>query len=384
MNLNSSISIRFIKSLSGISALDWNALCPADYPFVRYEFLSALEISESVCVEKGWQPQHLIVEENNQLIAAMPLYLKNHSYGEYVFDWAWADAYKRHGMNYYPKLICSIPFTPCTGTRLLLLDQNRQSALLVPIIDAIKKQIVLLNASSFHCLFLEESLSKQFVESSLMQRIGCQFHWFNQGYEHWNDFVERMNSRKRKNINKERRNVVAQNIHFLVQEGVDTCLSDWQLFYQFYSNTYVKRSGHKGYLTKAFFELLYKTFSRAALFVFAKHQDRTIAAALYFKDAKTIYGRYWGCLEEYDFLHFETCYYQGIEYAINNKLQRFDGGAQGEHKIQRGFEPIITYSNHWLVHEEFGRAIENVVTQEALEVRNYCKDAQAYLPFKVL
>jgi uncharacterized protein len=383
MKANTDLSIRFIKGLDQITASSWNSVCPLDYPWVRYEFLSALEVSKSVCIETGWQPQHLIVEENHRLIAAMPLYLKTHSYGEYVFDWAWADAYRRHGVDYYPKLVCSIPFTPCAGARLLLLDPNRQSELLPLIIAAIKQQVLLINASGFHCLFLDENVSNLLSSDSLIQRIGCQFHWFNRGYEHWNDFIAQMTSRKRKNINKERASVKAQGIHFLVQEGTDTSLSEWQLFYQFYSDTYVKRSGHKGYLTKAFFELLGRDFSQATLLVFAKHQDRIIAAALYVKDAKTLYGRYWGCAEEYDFLHFETCYYQGIEYAIKNKLQRFDGGAQGEHKIQRGFEPTVTYSNHWLVHQDFGRAIEDFIKQETLGVRNYCKDAQEYLPFKV-
>jgi uncharacterized protein len=382
MNTNAGVTIRFIASLSEISAAYWNSLCLVDYPFVRYEFLSALEMSGSVTPEKGWRSQHLLVEQDNKLIAAAPLYVKSHSYGEYVFDWAWADAYGRYGLNYYPKLVTAIPFTPCTGARILFADETRQPELLPLIVDAIKKHIISIKASGWHCLFSEENLSTQLQEASVVTRIGCQFHWFNRNYRTWDDFVDTMNSRKRKNINKERRHVGTQGIRFILREGADTLPSDWQLFYEFYSNTYLKRSGHRGYLTQAFFELLAETFANSIVLVIAQHLDKPIAAALFFKDSKTIYGRYWGCLEEYDFLHFETCYYQGIEYAIKHRIDRFDGGAQGEHKIQRGFEPVITYSNHWLVSAEFQQAIESLVKQEAADIHNYCRNAQDHLPFK--
>lgn len=376
------IKYTFIESLQLIDAARWDALCPDDYPFVRHDFLSTLEKSGSVSQDKGWQPQHLLIEEGNTLIAAVPLYIKYHSYGEYVFDWAWADAYKRYGLDYYPKLVSAIPFTPCSGTRILVADTAKQSELIPLIVTAIKKRAQEMHASSWHCLFITKEVSEQLISSATVQRIGCQFHWFNRSYKSWDDFLATMTSRKRKNINKERNKVKEQEISFLIKEGADISVADWQLFYQLYGNTYLKRSGHGGYLTEQFFKLLGKNFSTAVMMVIAQHENQSIAAALFFKDDNTLYGRYWGCLEEYDFLHFETCYYQGIDYAITKGLQRFDGGAQGEHKIQRGFEPIITYSNHWLARQEFQHAIASFADQEAEGIRAYSVDAKNNLPFK--
>lgn len=371
--------ISFIQGLDEVSAGQWNSLCEDDYPFIRHEFLFALEQSGSL---DGWQPQHLLVHEGDLLVAALPLYLKTHSYGEYVFDWSWADAYRRYGFAYYPKLVSAIPFTPCSGPRLLLKEAQRLPELLPAIIAAIKAKAVELGASGWHCLFPPATLSQQLDDLQLVQRQGAQFHWFNRGYENWDDFVAAMNSRKRKNINKERRAVAEQGIGFTHKTGADITPQDWQMFYRFYRNTYLKRSGHAGYLTEAFFMQLGATLAQHCLLVIAHKADMAIAAALCFIDSNTIYGRYWGCLAEYDFLHFETCYYQGIDYAIQHKLARFDGGAQGEHKIARGFEPIPTYSNHWLMHTEFLQAITQFVSAERETVVNYMAEACRYLPFK--
>lgn len=376
------MQISFIDTLNAITPQAWNQLCVDDYPFVRYEFLQALEKSGSLGKGTGWQSQHLVVHEGDELIAAMPLYIKTHSYGEYVFDWAWADAYKRYGFNYYPKLVSAIPFTPCSGSRLLLKNAVRINELVPPIIAAIKIHAQNINASSWHCLFPSAELSTRLVNEKITQRVGVQFHWFNRDYKNWDDFTAVMNSRKRKNINKERRVVTEQGISFVAKTAADISAEDWQLFYLLYCNTYLKRSGHTGYLTEAFFQLLGKDFAQHCLLVIAYQQDQAIAAALFFIDAKTIYGRYWGCVEEHEFLHFETCYYQGIEYAINNGLQRFDGGAQGEHKIARGFEPVITYSNHWLVRPDFQQAIDNFLLAEKTSIEHYAEDAKSYLPFK--
>jgi uncharacterized protein len=376
------MQISFIDSLNAVSAQAWNQLCVDDYPFVRYEFLYALEASGSVGKGTGWQAQHLLVHDGEELIAAMPLYKKTHSYGEYVFDWSWADAYQRYGLNYYPKLVCAIPFTPCSGTRLLLNHSAKMQELLPLIVAEIKDHLVNIQASSWHCLFPLEDLSSQLIEQQIPQRLGTQFHWFNRGYKTWDDFVAAMNSRKRKNINKERRAVAEQGIEFTALVGTDIGVGNWQLFYQFYCNTYLKRSGHTGYLTAEFFNLLNQSFAQHCLMIMAHKNDQPIAAALFFIDSKTIYGRYWGCLAEYDFLHFETCYYQGIEYAITHGLQRFDGGAQGEHKIQRGFEPVATYSNHYLVQADFQQAIKRFLASEKPSVELYMQDAKTYLPFK--
>ncbi|GGY83949.1 hypothetical protein GCM10011613_31070 [Cellvibrio zantedeschiae] len=378
------MQITFISQIAEIGAERWNALCAEDYPFVRYEFLHALETSGSVGAGTGWQAQHLVAYEGDELIAAMPLYKKTHSYGEYVFDWSWADAYKRYGLNYYPKLINAIPFTPCSGTRLLSKNTKREAELLPAIVAAIKNQALNINASSWHCLFPSAELSALLVEQNISQRLGAQFHWFNRDYKNWDDFVATMTSRKRKNINKERRIVAEQGIDFIASRAQEINKEDWKLFYQFYCNTYLKRSGHTGYLTETFFELLRENLAEHCLMIIARKANQPIAAALFFVDSKTIYGRYWGCLAEYDFLHFETCYYQGIEYAIKHGLQRFDGGAQGEHKIQRGFEPIATYSNHFLVREDFQQAINRFLESEKPSVELYIQDAKTYLPFSEL
>ncbi len=376
------MQITFITDIAQVGAAPWNSLCGADYPFVRHEFLNALEASRSIGKGTGWQAQHLVVYENDALIAAMPLYIKAHSYGEYVFDWSWADAYQRYGLQYYPKLVSAIPFTPCPGARLLLSPGASQAQLLPRIVEEIKQQLSKLGASSWHCLFPLADFSDQLIALQIPQRLGTQFHWFNRGYKTWDDFVAAMNSRKRKSINKERRTVTEQGIRFSALRAHEIRAEDWQLFYQFYCNTYLKRSGHPGYLTQEFFNLLRQSFSQYCLMMVAHKDDQPIAAALFFIDSKTIYGRYWGCLAEYDFLHFETCYYQGIEYAIKHGLERFDGGAQGEHKIQRGFEPIATYSNHFLVQPDFHNAIEKFLQSEKPSVELYMQDAKTYLPFK--
>jgi len=380
--MTNQLSLTFITSLQAVSAAHWSLLCGGDYPFVCYAFLAALEQSGSVGKGTGWQPQHLVVFEGDELIAAMPLYIKTHSYGEYIFDWAWADAYNRHGLNYYPKLISAIPFTPCSGSRLLLKDSARFPELLPLMLAAIKNHAQTMNASSWHCLFPSADLSAQLSAEKISQRVGTQFHWNNRGYKTWDDFVGTMNSRKRKNINKERRAVVEQGISFVTKTADTISPADWQLFYLLYCNTYLKRSGHTGYLTQDFFTLLGEHFAQHCLLVIAYQQEQAIAAALFFTDSQTIYGRYWGCVEEHEFLHFETCYYQGIEYAIKHGLQRFDGGAQGEHKIARGFEPVMTYSNHWLAQPDFQQAIDNFLSAEKGSIENYIEAAKGYLPFK--
>jgi predicted N-acyltransferase len=380
--MTTQFNFRFITSLQTISAAHWNALCSDDYPFVCYEFLAALEQSGSVGKGTGWQPQHILVYDSDELIAAMPLYLKSHSYGEYIFDWSWADAYKRYGLPYYPKLINAIPFTPCSGSRLLLKDVAHLPTLLPLLLNAIKDHAQAINASSWHCLFPSAEISALLSVQHISQRIGTQFHWYNRGYKTWDDFIGAMNSRKRKNINKERRAVVEQGIRFETKVGENIAAEEWQLFYLLYRNTYLKRSGHTGYLTEAFFALLGEHFSQHCVLVIAYQKGNAIAAALFFIDCQTIYGRYWGCVEEHEFLHFETCYYQGIEYAIKHDLQRFDGGAQGEHKIARGFEPVKTYSNHWLARPDFQQAIDHFLREEKLSIEHYIEAAKGYLPFK--
>lgn len=315
----------------------------------------------------------------------MPLFIKTHSYGEYVFDWSWADAYRRHGLHYYPKLVSAIPFTPATGPRWGIKASLNNKHLLTFMGAAIIAEAKKLNASSYHCLFTTEKQSRE-LEPLWHQRIGYQYHWFNEGYSDFDDFLSTMTSRKRKNILKERKKIQQQNISIVIKCGDDIQDLDWQTFFAFYQTTYIKRSGHTGYLSDAFFPLLAKKMSEHLVMIQATIQENNhtviVAAALCFKDSSTLYGRYWGCREDYDSLHFEACYYQGIEYAIQQGLQRFDPGAQGEHKIQRGFTPIKTYSNHWIANDNFREAIEKFLVVEEKEVEQYLVEARQLLPFK--
>jgi len=383
------VQVRFIDSIHQIDAAQWNSLCSSDYPFARYEFLAALEDSGCTSSNTGWQTKHLLIFADGQLFAAMPGYIKSHSYGEYVFDWSWADAYRRHGVHYYPKWINAIPFTPCVGPRLLCRNQTRTADLIGFIVKALTTQCISQDWSGWHCLFPEPEQSEQLRTHNIAQRLGCQFHWFNRGYGSFDDFLAQMSSRKRKNIAKERRQVSEQGFIFETKTGTALSAQDWQIFYALYRTTYLKRSGHNGYLSEEFFHQLGATMSENLVLINAIQADENgtpnvIAASLFLRDNNTLYGRYWGCFAEYQFLHFETCYYQGIDYAIANQLTRFDGGAQGEHKIARGFEPILTHSNHWIRESGFRAAIEHFIAEEATGIKAYAADARSHLPFKDL
>lgn len=359
-----------------------------------------MENSDSTTADTGWQPHHLLVRTldnnndtntNTDVIAVVPLFIKTHSYGEYVFDWAWADAYSRNGMDYYPKLLNAIPFTPATGKRWGIdnaIEQNKDSLsqIITLIANAIRDEAIRLNASSCHSLFVSKENSKHLDGTQWQERVGYQYHWFNKNYKSFDDYLSTMASRKRKNINKERSKILEQNILLSVKSGDEISAEDWDNFYLFYQTTYMKRSGHGGYLSPTFFPLLAQKMSQHIVMVqaYTESQDHhnNVAAALFFKDSKTLYGRYWGCKESFDGLHFEACYYQGIEYAIQNNLERFDPGAQGEHKIQRGFTPIKTYSRHWIAQPEFSHAIARFLTEEKKEVNQHIIDASQLLPFK--
>ncbi len=376
------LSVNFINTINEVPASDWNDVVGSDYPFIRYEFLHALEVAGATSKQSGWQVYHAVVYEKQKLVAVMPLYLKHHSYGEYVFDFQWAEAYQRYGYAYYPKLLNAIPFTPATGPRLCVSASVAESDILPSLMAAIKERVMVERLSSWHCLFPEKELSSQLVSFGIPQRLAVQFHWFNEGYHRFDDFVATFNSRKRKNLNKERRKVAEQNLTLERLEGDQIDDQAWQCFYHFYQLTYAKRSGHGGYLSIDFFLELGRRAPEQLMMVVAKKDNRIIAGALNFKDSTTLYGRYWGCYEEYDFLHFEVCYYQGIEYCIEKELKRFDPGAQGEHKIQRGFKPVYTYSNHLIRDEQFSLAINDFLAKEVPYIKSYYKDAEQYLPFK--
>lgn len=354
-----------------------------DYPFLRHAFLQALEASGSACAASGWLPQHLLVESDSgdRLLAVLPLYLKNHSYGEYVFDWQWADAYRRHGLDYFPKLLSAIPFTPATGPRLAFREVAKE-ALLPLVAEALAARAQQVGASGWHILFPAGEEAVLWQAMGMDERLGCQFHWFNQGFRTFEDFLATFTSRKRKELKRERRLVSESGIRLQRFTGDDITPPHWEQFYRFYQLTYLKRSGHGGYLTPDFFARLHDTLRNSLLLVMAYDGDTAIAGALNVFSSDTLYGRYWGAVREVPALHFEACYYQGIEFCIERGLQRFDPGAQGEHKISRGFTPVLTHSCHHIVHPDFRHAVRDFLARETIAVQQYRQDCSQALPFR--
>ncbi|WP_342245472.1 GNAT family N-acetyltransferase [Pseudomonas sp. OTU5201] len=371
-----------IQTLSRLSEIDpqhWNALLPNDQPFLQHAFLCALEESGSVGGRSGWHPaHHLLRGKSGELKAALPAYLKSHSYGEYVFDWAWADACQRSGIPYYPKLLAAVPFTPVGGARLLAVDDAAAGELL----DAVVADVVADDLSGLHINFTDAFADHHLRgREGWLERLGCQFHWRNHGYRDFQDFLDALSSRKRKQIRKEREQVAGQGIEFQWHRGQELEESDWDFIYACYANTYRVR-GQAPYLTRAFFSLLAERMPEAIRVALALQSNRPVAMAFSLQGGDTLYGRYWGCLAEFDRLHFETCFYQGIDQAIATGLQRFDAGAQGEHKLIRGFEPVITRSWHWLAHPGLRAAVDDFLVQERGGVLAYAEEARGLLPYR--
>ena len=374
-------------SIYDIPEAAWNALyqdiIPAGYPFLDYRFLSALEdsgcISAAADHASGWQPCYL-TDNNYSLI--VPAYLKQHSYAEYVFDWSWADAYHRYGLEYYPKLLWAMPFTPASGPRLLGQPQD-----LLKAASWVQEYINQQEMSGWHLNFTDPATTSELAaQPNLVKRTGCQFHWFNRDYTSFDHYLEHFVSRKRKSVRKERKRIAEQGLTLERKTGEQISEEDIEFFYRCYRNTYRQRASTP-YLNRAFFHQLLATMADKILLVSAFHQSsgqeqkQPVAAALYFYDSETLYGRYWGCTVEFDALHFETCYYQGIEFCIENNLKRFDPGTQGEHKISRGFEPVFTHSFHQLRQPEFQQAIKEFAQQEQEHVEAYFGDASELTPF---
>ncbi|MCK9609117.1 MAG: GNAT family N-acetyltransferase [Methylomonas sp.] len=375
------MEVKQIHSLIQINADDWNRLAGLDYPFLRHEFLLALEQSGSVCAKTGWQARHLLVEAQGDILAILPLYEKLHSWGEYVFDQAWADAYRQHALDYYPKWLTAIPFTPCQGPRLLAKPGTDMTALMQLLLDFIQKSAAETAISSWHCLFPAQPQLADLQAMGLSIRSGVQFQWFNRDYRDFADYLQTLSAGKRKMIKRERRRVLEQGIEMLRVPGPEISEPQWQAFYRFYSLTYLKRHSQP-YLTPAFFQQVAASMPEQCLLILAVKDQTYVGAALSFIGTDCLYGRYWGCYEEYNALHFEACYYQGLDYCIEHGLQRFDSGAQGEHKISRGFEPITTYSAHWIKDPRFAEAIADFVEREQVGVHQYRQAAANYLPFK--
>lgn len=366
--------LRIVDSLAGVDASEWNALAGKN-PFVRHEFLSALIDTGCATTRTGWQPRFLLLRRQGALAGAMPLFAKTHSYGEYVFDWAWADAYARHGFDYYPKLLGAVPFTPVTGPRLLATSPDVREALLAAALELAKQ------ASSLHVLFPTED------EASLMQRHGMmlrrtvQFHWRNAGYADFDAFLARLSHAKRKNIKQERRRVREAGVTFRWLCGAEIERRHWEFFNRCYRATYAAH-GSSPYLNLQFFLQLGASLPQHTLMILAERERRPIAASLCLVDESAIYGRYWGAAEYVPLLHFECCYYQAIDYAITHRLDTFEGGAQGEHKLFRGLMPVETVSAHWLAHPGFAQAIEDYLARETRGIARYVNELAEHSPFR--
>lgn len=375
-------TFKFHTSIEQINQTVWDGLANGHSPFCQYSFLYALETSGSVGGKSGWHPFHLLIYQNSQPVGILPLYKKTHSYGEYVFDFAWANTYRQHGLNYYPKLVAAIPFTPVTGARLMLSAKVDKQQLLPILCKEITEQLALLGMSSMHWLFVEQDISKLLHEQGQVQRHSVQFQWFNRQYSSFDDYLMRFNSRKRKNVKKERIKVINEGIKVVRLHAENLTAQNMRFFYLCYQQTYLKRSGHEGYLTEDFFQTIFRDMPQNLMLVIALKDNQPIASALFVFDQNQLCGRYWGALEDIQNLHFECCYYQGIEFCIEQNIAQFNPGTQGEHKILRGFEPIYCYSNHSLKELAFHEAVERFIQQENTQIEQYKNDTEKLLPFK--
>ena len=369
-----------VSSLAEIGEAAWSQLLAqqADTnPFLSFAFLHALHESGCVSSDTGWQPQYLVLWQGDALAAAMPLYVKSHSYGEYVFDWAWADAYQRNGLEYYPKLLSAIPFTPVTGARLLARDDAARAAL----IELLQAQQQACALSSCHILYPPQAQAMQLQQAGYMLRSNVQFHWLNAGYRDFEQFLATLEHKKRKNIRAERRKVAEAGVTLRQVAGSDASLEDWSLFHRCYGNTYAEHRSSP-YLNLDFFLRIGRTMPGNIRLVIAERDGVGIAAALLIHSEDTLYGRYWGALEHVPCLHFETAYYQPLEFCIAQKIATFEGGAQGEHKMARGFLPQKTWSAHWLAHPAFADAIERFLQRENGGIEAYIDELTERNPFK--
>jgi len=363
------MKIELVSNLINVDKDQWNRLNVTNHPFTSYEFLTSLELSHSVCQKTGWTPQHIVIKDNkNILIGALPNYLKMHSYGEYIFDHSWANAFENAGGQYYPKLLSAIPFTPATGPRFLIRDDNvDKDKIFELLINTIENLVKNNNLSSAHINFLSEDISIKLNHKNWIERKGLQFHWHNKEYKTFNDFLEKLKSTKRKAVKKERQKIFNFDIKIERITGNDLTDEMWDSFYEFYLNTVDKKWGG-AYLTKNFFYLINQNMKDKVLLVIAKQHDKIVAAALNFIGNDTLYGRNWGSIVDIPFLHFELCYYQAIEFAIEQKIKKVEAGAQGDHKIQRGYIATSTYSCHYINNPSLTDAVKRFVKMEAKEI----------------
>ena len=383
---------RVVESIQEVNPQAWDALVlalPDPSPFLQHAYLSAMQTSGSACQATGWTPHFLLLENAGELIAACPLYLKDHSYGEYVFDWAWANAYQQHGLAYYPKALVAVPFTPVPGARLLAKNPAARTALIQELLSWCKDH----QLSSLHLLFLSPTDAKACEEAGLMLRDTVQFHWENSlsPYSDFDSFLTTLTQEKRKKIRQERRKVADAGVQFRWCQGADINSADWDFFYRCYERTYLEH-GNAPYLSRDFFEQMQSNMAGNWLLFIAERNQQPIACSLIAVSGgdqkggqghpKVAYGRYWGALERVDCLHFEACYYQPLQWCISQGYQRFEGGAQGEHKMARALLPVKTQSAHWLAHPAFSDAVARFLEREQEGVGNYLEDLAQRTPFK--
>ena len=377
--------IQVLDSPDQVNAADWNELLRLQSepsPFMRHEYLHALHASGSATPETGWTPRFITLEQDGALVAACPLYLKTHSYGEYVFDQAWANAYAQHGLGYYPKALVAVPFTPVPGSRLLARGATERSLLLQALIEWCKAE----QLSSLHLLFCSVDDLQACEQAALMLRHTVQFHWNNNNYRDFDDFLTSLSQEKRKKIRQERRKVADAGVNFRCATGAAITPQDWDFFYRCYERTYLEH-GNAPYLSREFFRMMAGTMPENWLLFVAQRQGQDIAASLIAIDASgavpAAYGRYWGALERVDCLHFEACYYQPLQWCIAQGYQRFEGGAQGEHKMARALLPVKASSAHWLAQPEFAAAVERFLEREDQGIGHYLESLGQRSPFKV-
>lgn len=376
------MQVKLIHHLDEISPNAWNALEGGiDNPFLRHEFLAGLERYDCVGEHWGWLPHHLALYDGERLIGAVPMYLKYNSYGELVFDWAWADAYQRAGLKYYPKLVVAVPYSPVTGPRLLIAADVDHPQVATTLISQALELAREMKVSSLHWLFPHATDMQLLEQQGLMRRTGTQFHWHNRDYRTFDDFLVTFSAQKRKKLKRERRRVAEQGIEIEVLDGHSASAEQWQIFHHFYRTTFDKRGGYPT-LSEAFFRHLGQSMPESIVLMLAKYEGRYVAGALSLRSTDTLYGRHWGCEEDFHSLHFELCYYQGLDYCIAQGLQRFEPGAQGEHKVGRGFEPVPTWSAHWLANPTFSKAVADYLEHEQGAMLAYMQDLSEHLPYK--
>jgi len=372
---------RTLASIADAPAAQWNALDLQGRPFLRHEFLLALEHSGSATAATGWEAAHIVAESDGRLAGAVPLYLKPHSWGEFVFDFAWARAYEQHGLSYYPKLVAASPFTPASGPCFLLAAGPEQAQVREALLDAVRRLQQERGASSFHALFVTEEERAWLAGRGLLSRLDCQFHWQNRGYAGFDDFLESFTAVKRKKVRRERRRVAEAGVRFRELHGDDLDETLLDTVYTLHARTFAER-GNPPYLTAGFFREIARTMPKTLMVKLALLRGEPVACAIFLRGEDTLYGRYWGATGEHHSLHFEACYHQGIDYCIRKGLARFEPGTQGEHKLARGFTPEPVWSMHELAHPAFHGAVAAYLDRERLHVRAYMDAVRDHVPFR--